>query len=192
MVDLSSASRTSAIFSHNAGLGNIGPQQFDRVSYPVKYYLVNYTNASYIHKEPISSSSTLGSPTQELESLLDTCPFKKDVQDCATMIDGLLSDVHFLFFYFYITHSKCFGQVPQISFKFKPLIKAMTFGGFTADNSRRLFEALCRALEAPIFEAAAQPVSTSKQLDRAHTTPHTISGLLENIHFRPVEKVRSC
>ena len=47
----------------------------------------------------------------------------------------------------------------------------MSFGGFTADNSRRLFEALCRALEAPIFETAAQPVSASKQLERAHTTP---------------------
>ena len=89
MVDLSSASPTSAISSHNA---NIGPQQFDRVSYPVKYYLVNYTNASYIHKKPISSSSTPGWLTRELESL-DSCPFKKDVQDSATMIDGLLSDV---------------------------------------------------------------------------------------------------
>ena len=92
----------------------------------------------------------------------------------------------------YTAHSKCFDQVPQISLKFKPLIKAMTFGGFTADDSRRLFEALCRALEAPIFETAAQPVSTSKQLERAHTTPHSISSLHENIHFRAVEKVRSC
>ena len=94
MVDLSSAPLTSAIFSHDpdAGLGSIGPQQFDRVSYPVKYYLVNYTNASYIHKKSISSSSMPGSPTRELESL-DTCPFRKDVQDSATMIDGLLSDV---------------------------------------------------------------------------------------------------
>ena len=92
MVDLSSASRTSAIFSHDAGSGNIGPQQFDRVSYPVKYYLVNYTNASYIHNEPTSSSSTPGPPVQERQSM-DTCPFKKDVQDCATMIDELLSDV---------------------------------------------------------------------------------------------------
>jgi hypothetical protein len=90
MVDLSSASETSAIFS--AGPGNIGPRQFDRVTYPVKYYLVNYTNASYIHKKPVSSSSMPGSPARELESL-DTCPFRKDVQDCATMIDGLLSDV---------------------------------------------------------------------------------------------------
>lgn len=92
MVDLSSASRTSAVFSHDAGPGIIDPQHFDRVSYPVKYYLVNYTKASYIHKKPISSSSSPGSPTRELE-LLDTCPFKKDVQDSATMIDGLLSDV---------------------------------------------------------------------------------------------------
>jgi len=95
------------------------------------------------------SSSMPGSPTREL----DSCPFKKDVQDTATMIDRLLSDV------------------PQVSLKFKPLIKAMTFGHFAADDSRRLFEALCRVLEASIFETAAQPVSTSKQLARAHTTP---------------------
>lgn len=102
MVDLSSASRTSAIFSHDAGPGKIGPQQFDRVSYPVKYYLVNYTNASYIHKKSISSS-TPGSPTRELESL-DRCPFRKDVQDSATMIDGLLSDVSLKTFYYYVAH----------------------------------------------------------------------------------------
>ena len=100
MVDLSSASRTSAIFSHDAGPGSIGPQQFDRVSYPVKYYLVNYTKASHFYKKSISSSSTPGSPARELE-LLDICPFRKDVQDSATMIDGLLADVSSQkFFYF--------------------------------------------------------------------------------------------
>lgn len=99
MVDLSSASQTTAIFSHAAGTGYIGPQQFDRVSYPVKYYLVNYVNASYIQKGPIYSSSTPGSPTRELEP--DICPFKKDVQDCATMIDGLLSDVSFHNFFLF-------------------------------------------------------------------------------------------
>ena len=64
--------------------------------------------------------------------------------------------------------------------KFQPLIKAMTVGGFTADNSRRLFEALCRALEAPIFETAAQPVSTSKQLERTHAT--------STHHFKPARE----
>ena len=93
MVDLSSASLTSATFSHDSGAGYIGPQQFDRVSYPVKYYLVNYTNASYICKGPTSSSP--GSPSRDAP---DTCPFRKDVQDCATMIDGLLSDVSLQFF----------------------------------------------------------------------------------------------
>ena len=68
------------------------------------------------------------------------------------------------------------------------------FGGFTADNSRRLFEALCRALEAPIFEIVAQPFSTSEQLERAHTTPTYHSSLLEDCdnQFRSVEKVKSC
>ena len=45
----------------------------------------------------------------------------------------------------------------------------MALGCDTADNSRRLFEAFCRALEAPIFETAVQPVSTrNKQLERLH------------------------
>ncbi|KAF8807370.1 hypothetical protein BYT27DRAFT_7255987 [Phlegmacium glaucopus] len=156
MVDLSSASLTS---------GCIGPQQFDRVSYPVKYYLVNYTNASYIWKGPTLSSSLPGSPTRELEEL-DPCPFKKDVQDSATMIDRLLSDV------------------PQISLKFKPLIKAMTLGGFTAEDSRRLFEALCRALEASIFETAAGP---SK---RARTTPNP-TPISKRAREYPLDRARS-
>ena len=191
MVDLSSASRTSAIFSHDAGSGNIGPQQFDRVSYPVKYYLVNYKNASYIHKEPVSPSK---SSTRELQSL-DACPFKKDVQDSATMIDGLLSDVslqNFFLSFLFPVHSDCFDQVPQILLKFKPLIKAMTFGGFSADDSRRLFEALCRTLEASVFETAAQTASTSNQPERAHTIPLTISSLLESIHSKSLETVKSC
>jgi len=91
MVDLSSAPQTSATLLHHAGAGYIAPQQFDRVSYPVKYYLVNYTNASYIRKGPTFPSSP-GSPAREHEEL-DTFTFKKDVQDSATMIDGLLSDV---------------------------------------------------------------------------------------------------
>jgi len=167
MVDLSSASLTSATFSHDSGAGYIGPQQFDRVSYPVKYYLVNYTNASYICNGPTSSSP--GSPTRDA---LDTCPFRKDVQDSATMIDGLLSDV------------------PQISSKFKPLIKAMTHGGFTADDSRRLFEALCRTLDAPVFETAAHPASTIKQSDRAHTTPNPILEPVRE-HFIPIDRANS-
>jgi hypothetical protein len=107
MVDLSSACLTSAVFSLDAGSRNISPQQFDRVSYPVKYYLVNYTNASYIHKKSISSSSTPGSPTRELESL-DTCPFRKDVQDSATMIDRLLSDVSLQKFFSFLISFKVY------------------------------------------------------------------------------------
>ncbi|KAF9040594.1 hypothetical protein BJ165DRAFT_1350507 [Panaeolus papilionaceus] len=49
-------------------------------------------------------------------------------------------------------------DVPQIFPKFKPLIKAMTVGGFNADDSRRLFEALSRSLEASVFETRAQPI----------------------------------
>ena len=186
MVDLSSASLTSATFSHDSGAGYIGPQQFDRASYPVKYYLVNYTNASYICKGPTSSSP--GSPTRDA---LDTCPFRKDVQDSATMIDGLLSDVGLqIIFFKFVIHSNFFHQVPQISSKFKPLIKAMTQGGFTADDSRRLFEALCRTLDAPVFETAAHPASTIKQSDRAHTTPNPIVKPVRE-HFISIDRVNS-
>ena len=34
----------------------------------------------------------------------------------------------------------------------KSLIKAMTLGGFAADDARKLFEALCRTLDARVFE----------------------------------------
>jgi len=69
----------------------------------------------------------------------------------------------------------------------------MTLGGFTAEDSRRLFEALCRALESPIFETAAHPASTSKQSERAHTAPDlnpSLKPAWEN--FRPMDKVKSC
>lgn len=60
--------------------------------------------------------------------------FAKDVQDCGSMIDRMLA------------------YVPPICPKFKSLVKSMASGSFTADNSRKLFEALCKSLESSVFD----------------------------------------
>ncbi|PPQ99610.1 hypothetical protein CVT24_005186 [Panaeolus cyanescens] len=138
MVDLSSAPHTPAPISEDFGeTSNTRPQSFDRTMYPVQYYFVNFTNAE---RFATKKSQTKSSPvTPSSEGALSACPFKRDVQNCGRFMDGQLQ------------------YVPQILPKFKPLIKAMTVGGFNADDSRRLFEALSRNLEAPTFESRAQP-----------------------------------
>ncbi|KAG6826637.1 hypothetical protein H0H92_015054 [Tricholoma furcatifolium] len=63
--------------------------------------------------------------------------FAHDVQICGAMIDEML------------TH------VPRIAPKMKSLVKAMKDGGFAADDARKLFEALCKSLDAAILETCA-------------------------------------
>jgi len=48
----------------------------------------------------------------------------------------------------------------------------MINNNFTADDSRRLFEALCRSLDANVFESGAAPHTL---LERAHTVSHLVS-----------------
>ncbi|KAG5634872.1 hypothetical protein H0H81_000461 [Sphagnurus paluster] len=60
--------------------------------------------------------------------------FKHDVQDCGVMIERLLF------------------HVPDIEPKLKSLVKAMALGGFGADESRKLFEALCKSFESSTFD----------------------------------------
>lgn len=62
--------------------------------------------------------------------------FKKDVQDCGRMIETLLQEM----------------EVPQVASKMKALVNAMSSGTFGADDARKLFEALCKSLEAGLFE----------------------------------------
>ncbi|KAF9468749.1 hypothetical protein BDZ94DRAFT_1246188 [Collybia nuda] len=75
--------------------------------------------------------------------------FRHDVQDCGVMIDRLLV------------------EVPWIEPKFKSLVKAMAVGGFGADDSRKLFEALCKSLESSIFEI---PVPVREHNSRSSST----------------------
>ncbi|KAL4263138.1 Protein kinase domain-containing protein [Pleurotus pulmonarius] len=92
---------------------------FDRTRYPVRYYYTDFACATII---PPSS------PHRDL--------FKKDVQDCGKMIEGLLQEM----------------EVPQVASKMKALVNAMSSGTFGADDARKLFEALCKSLEAGLFE----------------------------------------
>ncbi|KAJ7108781.1 hypothetical protein C8R44DRAFT_937951 [Mycena epipterygia] len=60
--------------------------------------------------------------------------FQQDVEDCAIMMEHLSANV------------------PSISRKLKILVNAMRTGTFDADASRKLFEALCKALPADVFD----------------------------------------
>lgn len=66
------------------------------------------------------------------------------------------------------TNSLQTPQVPQIAQKFKSLTRGMVQGNFTADNSRRLFDALCRSLDAKVFESRVPPRPPCIP-ERAHT-----------------------
>ncbi|PPR05714.1 hypothetical protein CVT26_008955 [Gymnopilus dilepis] len=132
MVDLSSAPHKSNSSSD--------PQHvvyFDRLSYPVRYYLVDFTDAKRIPLGSSFPSSSPATPSETLQQSIPACPFRRDVQDCGTLFEKLLSDV------------------PALLPKFKSLTRAMIHGSFTADDARRLFEALFRALDANIFETRA-------------------------------------
>ncbi|KAF8960990.1 hypothetical protein BDZ97DRAFT_1266200 [Flammula alnicola] len=127
--------------------------QFDRMSYPVRYYFVNFTNAVRVRKESLYPSSSPSTPSGVLLARA-ACPFKQDVQDCGAMFNSLLINV------------------PQIAPKLSSLTKAMIMGGFTADDSRRLLDALCRALDAKVFETTASAPPQTSQPERAHTISH--------------------
>ncbi|CAA7265830.1 unnamed protein product [Cyclocybe aegerita] len=168
MVDLSSSPRAPLHGSATSIDAEI--PQFDRTIYPVRYYFVDFSRATRINKEtPPCHSSTPSTPAGDAKAR-SACPLKRDVQDCGIMFDRLLADV------------------PQISAKFKSLIKAMTLGGFTADDARRLFEALCRSLDAQVFESKAESRGTQRPLERAHTLafpPSTMNASVIPLEKRP-------
>lgn len=82
MVDLSSAPQSSV---------QGDPASFDRFSFPVRYYFVNFSCASRISREryPLSNPSTPGDTRRHSLS-----PFKTDVQELGTMFDRLLLEVN--------------------------------------------------------------------------------------------------
>ncbi|KAF7326083.1 hypothetical protein MKEN_00459600 [Mycena kentingensis (nom. inval.)] len=84
---------------------------------------------------------------------VDAC--RRDVQDCALMMRQLAS------------------KVPTLSRKLGTLINAMQTGTFDADASRKLFEALCKALPADVFATEVPPAAASVTED-----DHDASGRL--------------
>ncbi|KAJ3570647.1 hypothetical protein NP233_g4268 [Leucocoprinus birnbaumii] len=116
---------------------------FDRSAYPVRYYFVNFTNSRRLQGDDPARDRTVTAPSPSTStsgpSLKRPCPFKQDVKELGTMMDRMLADVPNL-----------------VSTKFKALIKAMTAGGFGAEDSRKLFEALSQSLEASVFEMAVR------------------------------------
>lgn len=134
---------------------------FDRSRYPVRYYFVNFSRAQRIQEDAPSirdrraSTPAPNSPSKHPLPPRQLCPFKQDVQELGVMIDRMLADV------------------PNVvSTKFKALIKAMTIGGFGAEDSRKLFEALCRSLEASVFD---MPVKSGVGL-RSQSVEPPVSG----------------
>ncbi|KAJ6487692.1 hypothetical protein C8R45DRAFT_254266, partial [Mycena sanguinolenta] len=87
---------------------------------------------------PVCYYFTNLSDAREFDERTDVA-FQKDVENCAIMMDQLASNI------------------PSISPKLKTLVNAMRTGTFDADASRKLFEALCKALPADIFDIPVPP-----------------------------------
>ncbi|KAF5374146.1 hypothetical protein D9615_008826 [Tricholomella constricta] len=132
MVDLSSAPSTCE-----------SPDEFDRTTYPVRYYFTNLSHAKKF--------DTPNAPA-----------FRHDVQDCGVMVDL------FALFAPRTDSAVDVAQVPRIEPKLKSLVKAMALGGFGADESRKLFEALCKSFESSTLDtrvlAPEQPVRCNTTL----------------------------
>jgi hypothetical protein len=50
-------------------------------------------------------------------------------------------------------------QVPRIGGKLRSLVVAMTGGEYSAEDARKLFEALCQGIDASTYDAPLQPSS---------------------------------
>ncbi|KII90884.1 hypothetical protein PLICRDRAFT_697339 [Plicaturopsis crispa FD-325 SS-3] len=115
-------------YSLMMAIGTHTVEDFDRTLYPVRYCQVDYSHSFRLSP---------GSPS--LPQDRQAKAFRRDIQDCGLMMDSLLEDVHI------------------IAPKFKSLMKAMASGEFSADASRKLFEALCNSVESSVY---ATPINT--------------------------------
>ena len=97
MVDLSSGRTTTSPSTPASELHESPVMYFDRTAFPVRYYFVNFTNAQRVSSRKDYSSSPV-SPADG--NSLFSCPFKKDVQECGTMIDNMLINASFWLFLF--------------------------------------------------------------------------------------------
>ena len=103
---------------------------FDRSIHSVRYYFVNFMHTRRVQK---GDSDRLTVPLPSYSERAS--PFKRDVKELGALIERMLTDMPSV-----------------VCTKFRALIKAMTVGGFGAEDSRKLFEALAQSLDAGIFE----------------------------------------
>jgi len=75
MVDLSSAPQAASSIQADS------PATFDRFTYPVRYYFVNYSAACRIPSDCLISDSD--------------SPFQKDIRECGVLLEQLLLDVSY-------------------------------------------------------------------------------------------------
>ncbi|KAH9052258.1 hypothetical protein EDB87DRAFT_1692494 [Lactarius vividus] len=72
------------------------------------------------------------------EADLRSASFCRDVYDCGAMFQVLVE------------------EVPKIGGKLRSLVVAMTGGGYGAEDARKLFEALCKGIDASTYDAPLQ------------------------------------
>jgi hypothetical protein len=129
----------------------------------VKYYFVNFTKARRVPEDVVGRNRTTSIPSpsssKKTAPARRLCPFKQDVKDLGNMMDSMLADVPTI-----------------VNTKFKALIKAMTLGGFVAEDSRKLFEALCQSLEAGVFDMAVRRGSGLRSKSVDITASGALSG----------------
>ncbi|KAK2465782.1 hypothetical protein APHAL10511_002326 [Amanita phalloides] len=161
-VDLSAGS-SSTDFSASSGFASLNHPQ---PSHPTDSYSYPHSAHSSAHASPRLKTSPIPDPDgnllfdrakfpvkyyfvnfsdafQHLSRHISSSAYTKDVQDMGVLFNDMI------------------GSVPPLALKFKPLVTAMTAGGFTAEDSRKLFEALCKSLDASVFDVPVERLPSS-------------------------------
>lgn len=128
-------------------IGRPNTAGFDRTRLPVRYYRVNFAQAQQLSRDVDPRSAS----------------FCRDVCDCGSMFQTLVEEVNFPTRWTIAIHkswlsSKSVGsiQVPMIGGKLRSLVVAMTGGEYGAEDARKLFEALCKGIDASTHDAPLQ------------------------------------
>jgi hypothetical protein len=125
---------------HFNKLDNPSVRLFDRSTYPVKYYFVNFTRAQRVEGHHQEQNQIISTHHSHVHLSKRGFQFKQDVKELGLLLEGRLGDMPFI-----------------VSTKFKSLVKSMTGGGFGAEDARKLFEALNRSLDSDVFELPMRP-----------------------------------
>jgi len=124
---------------------------FDRTRFPVRYYRVNFARAQRLSCDADPRSAS----------------FCRDVSDCGSLFQILVEEASVFSFLHHalmnITSYEISGtgnalvQAPKIAGKLHSLVVAMTGGEYGAEDARKLFEALCKGIDASTYDAPLQP-----------------------------------